>query len=87
MIRQRDTDAPVDPPHSPGQPGRGPAGRGRVMSTGLALFLIAAGAILRFAVTDGSLRDLNLHTVGVILMVIGVLGLVLRMTTARPSKR
>ena len=57
------------------------------MSTGLALFLIAAGAILRFAVRGGSLHDLNLHTVGVILMVIGVLGLVLRMTTARPSQR
>jgi hypothetical protein len=52
------------------------------MSTGLALFLIAVGAILRVAVTRGSLHDLNLHTVGVILIVIGALGLLLRMTAA-----
>jgi hypothetical protein len=52
------------------------------MSTGLAFFLIAAGAILRFAVTDGSLHDLNLHAVGVIVLLIGVVGLVLPLTAA-----
>ena len=43
---------------------------------GTSLFLIAIGAILKFAVTlhvDG----IDLHTVGVILMVIGCFGLVL----------
>ena len=52
------------------------------MSTGLAFFLIAAGAILRFAVTDGSLHDLNVHAVGVIVLLIGVVGLVLPLTAA-----
>ena len=54
------------------------------MSTGMTLFLIAAGAVLRFAVTGGSLPDLNLHTVGVIVMVIGVVGLLLRVMAPGP---
>jgi hypothetical protein len=46
------------------------------MTIGVALFLIAVGAILRFAVTD-SISGIDLSTVGVILMIVGVLGLVL----------
>ena len=38
------------------------------------LLLIAAGAILRFAVT-AHLSGISVHTVGVILMVVGVLTL------------
>ena len=38
------------------------------------LLLIAAGAILRFAVT-AHLAGISLHTVGLILMVVGVLTL------------
>jgi positive regulator of sigma E activity len=46
------------------------------MTYGTALFLIAVGAILRFAVTaDADGFDIN--TAGTILMVIGVIGLVL----------
>jgi len=46
------------------------------MSIGFSLFLIAAGAILRYAVTwDPS--GVNLETVGLILMVVGVVGLVI----------
>ena len=45
------------------------------MSTGTALFLIALGACGRFATT--STHGLNVHVVGVILVLIGVLGLVL----------
>ena len=44
------------------------------MGLGVSLFLIAVGAILAFAIevtTDG----INLNTVGVILMVVGVIGL------------
>jgi uncharacterized membrane protein len=43
---------------------------------GTSLFLIAIGAILRFAVTVSG-HGVNLHTVGVILMVVGAVGLVI----------
>jgi uncharacterized membrane protein len=43
---------------------------------GTSLFLIAIGAILRFAVTVSG-HGVNLHTVGVILMVVGAAGLVI----------
>ncbi len=46
------------------------------MGIGISIFLIALGAILRFAVT-ATVAGLNIHTVGVILMIVGVIGLVL----------
>jgi hypothetical protein len=46
------------------------------MGIGTSLFLIAAGAILRYAVTD-SISGVDLTTVGLILMIVGVVGLVL----------
>ena len=46
------------------------------MGTGTSLLLIAVGAILRFAVTVTS-TGFNIHTIGVILMIVGVVGLVL----------
>lgn len=46
------------------------------MGIGVSLFLIAAGAILKWAVT-GHVNGVNLSTVGVILMVVGALGLVI----------
>jgi len=46
------------------------------MGIGVSIFLIAIGAILRFAVT-ASVTGINVNTVGVILMVVGVIGLVL----------
>lgn len=46
------------------------------MGLGVSIFLIAAGAILRFAVT-ATVAGVNIQTVGVILMVVGVIGLVL----------
>jgi uncharacterized protein DUF6458 len=46
------------------------------MGLGTSLFLIAAGAILRYAVTD-SISGVDLETVGLILMIIGIVGLVL----------
>lgn len=66
-----------------GPPSRRPMARRRAMGTGTALFLIAVGAILWFAVTKGSLLGLNLHVVGVILLLIGVVGLLLPMMTGR----
>jgi hypothetical protein len=46
------------------------------MGLGTSLFLIAAGAILRYAVT-ASVSGVSLATVGLILMIVGILGLVL----------
>ena len=44
------------------------------MSIGLSLFTIMVGAILKFAVT-AQLAGISMSTVGVILMVVGVVGL------------
>jgi hypothetical protein len=46
------------------------------MTVGTALFLIAVGAILRYAVT-ASVSGVSLATVGLILMVVGGAGLVI----------
>ena len=46
------------------------------MGIGTSIFLIAVGAILKFAVT-ASVSGIKLATVGVILMVIGGLGLLI----------
>ena len=46
------------------------------MGIGTSIFLIAVGAILKFAVT-ASVSGIELATVGVILMVVGVVGLLI----------
>jgi Domain of unknown function (DUF6458) len=46
------------------------------MGLGTSLFLIALGAILRFAVTVTT-HGFNIHTVGTILMIVGVVGLII----------
>jgi uncharacterized membrane protein len=46
------------------------------MGIGTSIFLIALGAILKFAVT-ATVAGIELQTVGVILMVVGVLGLLI----------
>jgi Domain of unknown function (DUF6458) len=43
---------------------------------GTSIFLIAVGAILKFAVTT-SISGVELATIGVILMIVGILGLVI----------
>ncbi|HKP91678.1 MAG TPA: hypothetical protein VJT75_17050 [Thermoleophilaceae bacterium] len=45
------------------------------MTIGTSLFLIAAGAILKYAVT-AHVSGLNLHTCGLVLMCVGAVGLV-----------
>jgi hypothetical protein len=45
------------------------------MGIGTSLFLIAAGAILRFAVTNDHVSGVSLSTVGLILMIVGIVGL------------
>ena len=46
------------------------------MGIGTSIFLIALGAILKFAVTT-SVSGIELATVGVILMIVGILGLII----------
>jgi membrane-bound ClpP family serine protease len=47
------------------------------MRIGASLFLIAVGAILKFAVNTQNTHGFNVGTAGVILMIIGALGLVI----------
>lgn len=46
------------------------------MGLGTSLILIAVGAVLRFAITVTT-KDVNIQTIGVILMIVGGIGLVL----------
>jgi Na+/melibiose symporter-like transporter len=46
------------------------------MGIGTSIFMIAVGAILKFAVTT-SVTGISLQTVGVILMIVGVIGLII----------
>jgi divalent metal cation (Fe/Co/Zn/Cd) transporter len=45
-------------------------------SIGASLFMIAVGAILRYAVSD-ALKGVSLPTIGLILMIVGIIGLVI----------
>jgi hypothetical protein len=46
------------------------------MTTGTSIVLIAVGAILKFAVT-ATVSGIDLATVGLILMIVGIVGLVI----------
>ena len=46
------------------------------MGIGTSIFLIATGAILRYAVT-ATVSGVELQTVGLILMIVGIIGLVI----------
>lgn len=56
------------------------------MTIGTSLFLFAVGAILKFAVTD-KISDVDLSTVGVILMIVGAVGALigLMLSARRPA--
>jgi uncharacterized membrane protein len=56
------------------------------MGIGVGIFLIAVGAILTFAV-HVTTTGFNIHTVGVILMIAGALGLIVTMTIFAPRRR
>jgi hypothetical protein len=47
------------------------------MTIGAGLLLIAVGAILRFGISTVSTHGIGVHTIGDILMVVGVLGVAL----------
>lgn len=56
------------------------------MSIGASIFLIAAGAILAFAV-NATLAGLDIQVVGYILMLAGILGLILSLLVWGPRRR
>jgi len=45
------------------------------MGIGTSIFLIAIGAILRFAVSVTA-KGFSIHTIGLILMIVGIVGLI-----------
>ncbi len=55
---------------------RRPRSTNGCVTIGTSLFLIAVGAILKYAVT-AHVEGVDINTVGVVLMVVGVIGLVL----------
>jgi hypothetical protein len=64
--------------------GQGQPMGGRVMSTGTCIALIAFGAILRYAVTTTKTHGINIHSVGLIVLLAGVLGLLLSLLVWSP---
>lgn len=56
------------------------------MRIGGSLFLIAVGAILKFAITD-HVSGINLSTVGIILMIVGAVALVASVIWATTRRR
>jgi hypothetical protein len=54
------------------------------MRIGAGLVLIAIGAILRFGISTVSTHGFSIHTIGDILMLVGVLGLVLWLAVWAP---
>lgn len=56
------------------------------MRIGLSLFLIAVGAILKFAVS-AKVSGVSLDTVGVILMVVGIIGLLISIVLMATRRR
>jgi uncharacterized membrane protein len=57
------------------------------MRIGASLLLIAIGAILRFAVTVNNPHGFNVHTAGVILMIVGAVGLVVAVVWMSTRRR
>ncbi len=57
------------------------------MTKGAALLLIAAGAVLRFAVATTTVYGIDLHMIGDILMAVGAVGLVLWLVIWLPRSR
>ena len=57
------------------------------MRIGAGLLLIAVGAILRFGISTVSTHGIAIHTIGDILMLVGVLGVVLWLVVWAPWTR
>jgi hypothetical protein len=59
----------------------------RVTSTAVGITLVVTGAILRFAVATTSTHGLNVHVVGLIVMLAGAVGLALSLFVWGPLSR
>lgn len=57
------------------------------MGIGVSVILIAAGAIMAFAVEVESAEGFNINTIGIILMVVGAIGLVMTLAVFGPRRR
>ena len=57
------------------------------MGIGVSVFLMAAGAIMTFAIETESTEGININTVGIILMIVGVVGLVASLIIFGPRGR
>jgi hypothetical protein len=56
------------------------------MGIGTSLFLIAVGAILSFAI-EGDISGIKIDTVGLILMIVGVVGLLISLFFISSARR
>jgi hypothetical protein len=63
-----------------------PSGNCGSMTVGGSIFLVAVGAILRYAVTD-SISGVDLATIGLILMIAGIAGLVIGLFMYASTRR
>src|SRR5438046_9963176 len=57
------------------------------MTIGAGLVLIAVGAILRFGISTATTHGIAVHTIGVILMIVGVIGVMLWQVVWAPWAR
>ncbi|MEA2347911.1 MAG: hypothetical protein QOG62_1698 [Thermoleophilaceae bacterium] len=57
------------------------------MGIGTSVFLIAVGAIFKFALTDTLVGGVRLDVVGLILILVGIVGLVVSMFVASAARR
>ena len=64
-----------------------PVGCRSVMTTGIGVALVAAGAILRFALPAAFINGLDLRVAGVIVMLAGVIALLLSLLVWGPLSR
>ncbi|GIU55966.1 hypothetical protein NicSoilC12_17150 [Arthrobacter sp. NicSoilC12] len=63
-----------------------PGTKEHVMRIGSAIFLIAIGAILAWAVAPGLIPNVNQAMIGYILMAVGVIGLIASLVLAGPGR-
>jgi hypothetical protein len=56
------------------------------MGIGVGLFLVAAGAVLAFAV-NVTATGFNVNTIGIILMIVGALGVLVDLVIFAPRRR
>jgi hypothetical protein len=57
------------------------------MGIGISIVLIAAGAIMAFAVEVENAEGFDINTIGIILMVVGAIGLLMTLAVFGPRRR